>query len=221
MLLTFRPLVLGDGGIRLRAMQEVSELTRRRRPGASRASPIPALTTRRAAATLELKSGQSFAMAGLLRSTDAAVTSRIPGLGDLPVIGPLFRSVRYRNEETELVILVTASLVEPMSVASAPPLPGVTHQAPNDWEFYVEGRIEGKEPARIDPASQKWLRRWAWTSSSAPAPGTPTKSRAIRSPPVRPRRTGRPRRPRPIRARRHSQRGAAAGRAPAYWDRKD
>ena len=118
---------------------------------------IPALTTRRAAATLELKSGQSFAMAGLLSSTDAAVTSRIPGLGDLPVIGPLFRSVRYRNEETELVILVTASLVEPMSVASAPPLPGIAHQAPNDWEFYVEGRIESKEPARIDPDSQKWL----------------------------------------------------------------
>ncbi len=155
-LLSFRPLVLGDGGIRLHAMQEVSQLTD---VGALQLQgfSIPALTTRRAAATLELKSGQSFAMAGLLSSSDAAVNSRIPGLGDLPVIGPLFRSIRYRNEETELVILVTASLVEPMSEASAPPLPGITYKAPDDWELYVEGRIESKEPARIDPDSQKWL----------------------------------------------------------------
>jgi pilus assembly protein CpaC len=155
--LMFRPLVLGDGGIRLTAVQEVSELTD---VGAVQIQgfAVPGLTTRRAGATLELKSGQSFALAGLLRTTDAAITSRIPGLGDLPVIGPLFRSIRYRTQETELVILVTASLVEPMSLAAVPPLPGITHQAPNDWEFYIEGRIEGKEPARIDPASQQWLR---------------------------------------------------------------
>ena len=66
--------------------------------------------------------------------------------------------MRYRNSETELVILVTASLVEPMSVATAPPLPGVTFVPPNDWELYVEGRIESKTPARLDPASAEWLR---------------------------------------------------------------
>lgn len=157
-LLVFEPIVLGDGGIRLRALQEVSELTD---VGALQIQgySVPGLTTRRAETTLELKSGQSFAMAGLLRSNDAAINSRIPGLGDLPVIGPLFRSVRYKNEETELVILVTASLVDPMSTASAPPLPGVAHQAPNNWELYIEGRIEGKRPAQIDPASQQWLRK--------------------------------------------------------------
>lgn len=155
--LAFRPIVLGDGGIRLQTIQEVSELTD---VGAVviEGFVIPALTTRRAEATLELKSGQSFAMAGLLQFSDAAVNSRIPGLGDLPVIGPLFRSVRYRTSETELVMLVTASLVEPMSTAQAPPLPGVLHTAPNDWELYVEGRIEGKRPARLDPASAEWLR---------------------------------------------------------------
>jgi pilus assembly protein CpaC len=155
-LLTFQPLVLGDGGIRLRALQEVSDLTD---VGAVviQGFSVPALTTRRAETTLELQSGQSFAMAGLLRSTDSAITSRIPGLGDLPIIGPLFRSIRYRNQQTELVILVTASLVEPMSLAQAPPLPGVAHREPNAWEFYVEGRIEGKTPAKIDPASRKWL----------------------------------------------------------------
>lgn len=155
--LIFRPIVLGDAGIRLRAMQEVSQLTD---VGSLviQGFSIPGLATRRAEATLELKSGQSFAMAGLLQHTDSTINSRIPGLGDLPVLGPLFRSVRYKNSETELVILVTASLVEPMSVATTPPLPGATFVPPNDWELYVEGRIESKTPARLDPASAEWLR---------------------------------------------------------------
>lgn len=154
--LTFQPIVLGEGVIRLRAMQEVSQLTD---VGALiiQGFSIPGLSTRRAETTLELQSGQSFAMAGLLLNTDSAITSRIPGLGDLPIIGPLFRSVRYRNSETELVILVTAALVEPMSVATAPPLPGATYTPPNDWELYIEGRIGGREPARLDPASAAWL----------------------------------------------------------------
>jgi pilus assembly protein CpaC len=165
--LIFRPIVLGDAGIRLRAMQEVSELTD---IGALviQGFSIPALTSRRAEATLELKSGQSFAMAGLLQHNDSTINSRIPGLGDLPVLGPLFRSVRYRNSETELVILVTASLIEPMSVATAPPLPGATFVPPNDWELYVEGRLAGKEPARLDPASAEWLRTMGLNQLAGP-----------------------------------------------------
>ncbi len=156
-LLSFRPVVLGEGGIRLRALQEVSQLTD---VGALviQGFSIPALTTRRAEATMELKSGQSFAMAGLLQHSDSAITSRIPGLGDLPILGPLFRSVKYSNNETELVILVTAALVEPMSVATAPPLPGASYMPPNDWELYLAGRIEGKAPARLDPANVAWLK---------------------------------------------------------------
>ena len=155
--LSFRPVVLGDGGIRLRAMQEVSQLTN---VGAVviQGFEVPALVTRRAEATMELKTGQSFAMAGLLQRTDNAVNSHIPGLGDLPVLGPLFRSVRYQQQETELVILVTASLVEPMSLANTPPLPGTTHTAPNDWELYVEGRLQSKQPPVLDPASAQWLK---------------------------------------------------------------
>ncbi len=177
--LSFRPVVLGDGAIRLRAMQEVSQLTD---VGAVvvQGFQVPALVTRRAEATLELQSGQSFAMAGLLQRTDNAVVSRIPGLGDLPVLGPLFRSVRYRQEETELVILVTASLVEPLSLAQTPPLPGVTHTAPDDWELYLEGRIHGRQPAKLDPASTQWLKdmgldqlvgpgAWATYGESCPA----------------------------------------------------
>lgn len=157
-MLTFLPTVLGDGRIRLRAMQEFSQLNFANAVTISGFS-IPALTSRRAEATLELGSGQSFALAGLLQNSDSAITMRLPGVGDLPIIGPLFRSVRYQNSETELVILVTASLVEPMSVATVPPLPGVTYTPPDDWEFYLEGRIEGKEPAKLDPASREWLKQ--------------------------------------------------------------
>ncbi len=155
--LIFRPVVLGDNAIRLRAMQEVSQLSD---VGAVviQGFRVPALMSRRAEATMELHSGQSFAMAGLLQQVDSAVTSRIPGIGDVPIIGPLFRSVRYTQNETELVIFVTASLVEPMSVATAPPLPGASYMPPNDWELYLAGRIEGKEPARLDPANVAWLK---------------------------------------------------------------
>ncbi|MFC1634459.1 type II and III secretion system protein family protein [Planctomycetota bacterium] len=155
--LTFLPVVLGDGGIRLRTMQEVSQLSD---AGAVEmaGTVVPALITRRAETTLELKSGQSFAMAGLLQRVNQARSSRLPGLGDLPVIGPLFRSVRYTEEETELVMLVTASLVEPFSLTPPPPLPGVAHNVPTDWELYVEGRLESKEPAKLDPATIQWMK---------------------------------------------------------------
>jgi len=154
--LSFRPVVLGDGSIRLETRQEVSELTS---TGSVtiQGFEIPALVTRKAETTLELNSGQTFAMAGLLQNTTSATTSRIPGLGNLPVIGPLFRSVRYQNNETELVILVTASLVEPLSAGTQPPAPGFLHTPPSDWELYAEGRITGKEIPVIDAQTRQWL----------------------------------------------------------------
>ena len=114
---------------------------------------------RKAETTLELKSGQTFAMAGLINDKNEAINARIPGLGDLPILGPLFRSIRYQKNETELVVLVTASLVEPMSLAEAGPLPGFLHNEPNDWELYIDGQIEGEEPAKIDPDNAKLLKQ--------------------------------------------------------------
>ncbi|MHC4657874.1 MAG: type II and III secretion system protein family protein [Planctomycetota bacterium] len=156
--LLFRPVVLGDGTIRLYVSPEVSELTTVNAIQIEGFS-IPSLLTRKAETTLELKSGQTFAMAGLIKNKIDAVNSRIPGLGDLPVLGPLFRSTRYQKDETELVVLVTASLVEPMSLGATPPLPGFLHTEPNDWEFYLEGRLEGEEPAKIDPDDAEWLKQ--------------------------------------------------------------
>ena len=173
---SFRPVVLGDGTINLHASPEVSTLSD---VGAVIISGfrIPSLITRKAETTLELNSGQTFAMAGLLQNTIESVNTRVPGLGDLPVLGPLFRSVRYQKKETELVVLVTASLVEPMSLAEMPPYPGILHSDPNDWEFYLEGRLEGKEPAKIHMQDAKWLKQMeldrlmgpgAWDSYNKP-----------------------------------------------------
>ncbi len=177
---SFTPIVLGDGTIRLHAAPEVSELSD---VGAVtiQGFRVPALITRKAASTLELKSGQTFAMAGLLQDNVQAVNSRIPGLGDLPILGPLFRSVRYQKNETELVVLVTASLVEPMSLAATPPLPGFLHKDPNDWEFFIDGRLESKEPAKIGSDDAEWLRQMgldrltgtgAWDSYGEPVPSS-------------------------------------------------
>ena len=181
--LIFRPVVLGDGAIRLRAMQEVSELTdvgavaiqgfSRPRPDDAPGGDDPGTQERPI-----LRDGR------LAPATPTPPSrSRIPGLGDLPIIGPLFRSVRYQNEETELVILVTASLVEPMSVAAAPPLPGVPTcpRTTGNSTSRAASRARSR-PSSIRPA-RTGSRTWVWTSSSAPAPGTRTSSKAIRPPP--------------------------------------
>ena len=158
--LKFRPTVLGDGGIRLEVFSEVSQIT----DGISESSTqfggirVPGILTRRAETTLELQSGQTFAMAGLMLERDKATNSRVPLLGDLPVIGPLFRSVNYQRSETELLVLVSASLVEPVSTLSLPPMPGETQVEPTDWELYAEGRIESRVPGRAQASDQRWLK---------------------------------------------------------------
>ena len=152
--LAFRPLVLGDGTIRLLVRTEVSQRDDVNGvPISPDLPPVPAIATRRSETTLELKSGQTFAMAGLLQHDVLSTRTQIPGLGDLPVLGPLFRSVSYRNLETELVALVTVDLVEPSDAQVFPPLPGEDHEAPNDWELYYEGRLEANTPGRL-PASE-------------------------------------------------------------------
>jgi pilus assembly protein CpaC len=156
--LNFTPTVLGDGRIELRVRPEVSELSD---VGAVviLGTRVPSLITRRVETTLELQSGQTFAIAGLIDSTDTARVSKIPGLGDLPVLGSLFRSVRYNKEDTEMVILVTASLIEPSSNDLTPPLPGEFHKEPNDWELYLEGRSEGRSSVRLAPVQKDRLQK--------------------------------------------------------------
>jgi pilus assembly protein CpaC len=141
--LRFRPLVLGDGTIRLKMEQELSDLSE---VGAVEIQGfrVPSLITRRAETTLELKSGQTFSVAGLLSRRNLARNSRIPLLGDLPILGALFRSVRYETGETELVVLVTPSLVEPVSDKMPAAVPGADYTVPGDWSFYIGGDLEGE-----------------------------------------------------------------------------
>jgi pilus assembly protein CpaC len=155
--LRFKPVVLGDGAIRLRVFTEVSELSD---VGAVEIEgfSVPSVVTRNAETTVEMRSGQTFAMAGLLSRQTNGRVSKVPGLGDLPVLGPLFRSTRYTSGETELVLLVTTSLVEPLSVTGLPALPGEEHQPPSDWELFYEGSLEGQPLEAAAGDSADWMR---------------------------------------------------------------
>jgi len=86
---------------------------------------IPALTVRRADTTVELGSGESFALAGLLQRTSTQLVSKVPWIGDIPILGALFRSDRFQRAETDLVVIVTPYLVNPVAERLAAPTDGL------------------------------------------------------------------------------------------------
>jgi pilus assembly protein CpaC len=112
--LAYTPTVLANGRISLRVRPEVSELSSQNSVTLN-GFQIPALTTRRAETTIELGSGQSFMIAGLLSNNSQNSIDKTPGVGDVPILGSLFRSTSYRKGETELVIVVTPYLVNPVN----------------------------------------------------------------------------------------------------------
>jgi pilus assembly protein CpaC len=107
-------------------------------------TPVPGLNTRQAHTTVELRPGQTLAIAGLLSIVLDGQTNRIPGLGDLPILGPFFSNTTNQRVEKELVVLVTPYLVEPMSPNQVPLGPGDEVGTPTDWEFYFLNRIESR-----------------------------------------------------------------------------
>lgn len=111
--LAFTPTLVGRSRISMRVRPEVSQLSNAVQVVAGGLT-IPSLTTRRAETTVELASGQSFAIAGLIQDNSRQEHSKIPGLGDLPILGALFQSDRFQRNETELVIIVTPYLVRPV-----------------------------------------------------------------------------------------------------------
>jgi pilus assembly protein CpaC len=127
--LAFTPIVLADGRISMRVRPEVSELSD---AGSIKVGDVqvPALITRRAETTVELGSGQSLMIAGLLRNSTSNNISKAPFLGDIPILGMLFRSTAWKREESELVIIVTPYLVRPVSNQLATPSDG--YRAPDD-----------------------------------------------------------------------------------------
>jgi|CXWL01.1.fsa_nt_gi pilus assembly protein CpaC len=154
--LVFTPNVLDRKHISLNVAPEVSELdfTNALR---TQGFVVPAITTRRAATTIELADGQSFAIGGLLRDNVRESVKKVPFLGDVPILGALFRSSSFQKSETELVIIVTPHLVKPLDM-NAQTLPTDYFVEPNDFEFYLMGFAEkggyGGKAGQRSPAAE-------------------------------------------------------------------
>jgi pilus assembly protein CpaC len=154
--LVFTPNIVDKKHISLSVAPEVSELDFQ---NALRTQGfiVPAITTRRATTTIELADGQSFAIGGLLRDNVKESINKYPGLGDIPILGALFRSTSYQKLETELVIIVTAHLVKPLDMTGQT-LPTDYFEEPNDFEFYLMGYAEkggfGGKPGHKSSAAE-------------------------------------------------------------------
>ena len=135
--LAFTPTVLEDGLINLVVAPEVSELD-----FATAVAGVPGLSTRRVETTVELRDGQSFAIAGLLQNDFGDAIRQVPFLGDIPILGALFRSTSFQKDETELVIVVTPRLVSPV-VAGSVALPTDGFAPPSDLSLFLLGNLEG------------------------------------------------------------------------------
>lgn len=142
----FTPTVLEDGLINLRVRPEVSELsaTGTEVTAAGTRSVLPSFTVRSAATTVQLRDGQSFAIGGLIKNNVTETVKRFPILGEIPILGVLFRSSEFQHDKTELLFVVTPRLVKPLQPDYA--LPTDSFKEPSRPEFMLEGKMEGKEP---------------------------------------------------------------------------
>jgi pilus assembly protein CpaC len=140
--LDFMPVVLGDGRIRLKVTPEVSDLDFSRSVSFN-GFVIPSITKRTLTTEIELAEGQTFAVAGLLNNRVTANKDVTPLLGDLPILGALFRSVRYERNESELVVLVTPRLVEAMNPDQVPGMPGERWRYPSEGELLWNADLGG------------------------------------------------------------------------------
>jgi pilus assembly protein CpaC len=146
--LSFTPTVMDDRKMSLKVSVSVSE---RETTGsvAIQGTQVPVLSTRHSETTVQLEDGQSFAIAGLLQDRLESITHRVPLLGDIPIIGMLFRRNSFRREESELVIMVTANLVRPLKAGEVPPLPGEEEISdPGALRFFLLGTIDADKPTR-------------------------------------------------------------------------
>jgi len=142
--LSFTPVVLSNGIINLRIAPEVSELDFANAVTIS-GTTVPSLIKRDALTTVELRDGQSFAIAGLLQSESTRNRSQIPWLGSVPVLGSLFSSVSYQKNDTDLVIIVTPQLVQPAAPGQHLANPLDQRLPSNDVDFFVNGQMDVKK----------------------------------------------------------------------------
>ena len=151
----FTPTVLGPNRIHLEVAPEVSE------PDFTLGASVggvstPGFVTRRASTSVELGDGQSFVIAGLLKDTVTESVEKYPILGDIPILGVLFRSIQYQRQETELVMIVTPRLVRPLPDAPRP-LPTDHFIEPSDFEFFLLGALESQRTGEPTPGTTAGL----------------------------------------------------------------
>jgi pilus assembly protein CpaC len=158
--LAFTPIVLAGGRISMRVRPEVSQLDDANGVTLN-GFRVPALITRRAETTVELGSGQSFMIAGLLQNTGNNNVDKTPVLGDLPILGALFRSTKFQRQETEMVVIVTPYLVRPSSGQLATPIDGL--RTPNDIQRDWGGQTFTGVSGKVDPTAVR--------APAAPGPG--------------------------------------------------
>jgi pilus assembly protein CpaC len=145
--LTFVPTVLANGIINLRLAPSVSELDFAQAIQIS-GFTVPSLTKREARTTIELRDGQSFAIAGLLSATNRRDIQQLPWIGSVPVLGALFRSASYRQDETDLVVIITPHLVAPSVPGQVLASPLDNHIPTNDVDFFLMGEMEQRKVFR-------------------------------------------------------------------------
>lgn len=156
--LKFTPTVLEGGRINLRVTPEVSELSQigaSFSTGTGATSVLPTITTRRASTTVQLFDGQSFAIGGLIKSNVTEALKKFPGLGEVPIIGALFRSTEFQQERSELLFIITPRLVKPIDGPVA--LPTDRFVVPTPAEYLLGGQMEGtsRSPAAAAPAAPR------------------------------------------------------------------
>ena len=147
--LVFTPVVLDEGRIQIKLAPEVSSI------GAFTANGDPIFNTRNLDATVELRDGQSFSVAGLIQNKSNFSQEQLPWIGDVPVLGTLFKSSGYKKHDTELVVIVTPRLVQPAVPGQVLASPIEDSVPANDFEFFALGQLE------VTPKMIKGFRRGA------------------------------------------------------------
>lgn len=151
----FMPTVLNGSLINLKMVSEVSDLSQTGSPFTTVngvTSVLPSMRVRRADTTVQLNDGQSFVIAGLISNNIAQAVKAFPGLGEIPVVGALARSVEFQNDQTELLFVITPRLVKPL--AESPRLPTDNHVVPTRAEIYLNGAMESRTPPTDEPPPQ-------------------------------------------------------------------
>lgn len=140
--LKFTPTVLDNGLINLKLAPEVSEIDPSNEVAVGGGISVPGLVVRRAETTLELRDGQTFVLGGLLQKSSTYNKRQLPWIGDVPILGALFRSSDFQKEETDLVIIVTPRLVKPLRPGENPATPLDNTAPANEAEFFANGTLE-------------------------------------------------------------------------------